>query len=198
MLVRYKSEEDVLEVVKLLKDQNYNKVQYWPPTHYQAFHINFYAPGINHELNIYIKPGYSSGDCFRFETNGEGIIFDIEVVKNYVDRKLNNKKEKQLRKNVVAVNRPIFNMYVCGQIENLGGEIVTNNGSNINARFRFPNYIVKIYVNNSVGRYHDKDFDDLPIDVNIFRKRFRTTFGEFISSFPNVESLIPQQTGETK
>lgn len=191
MLIRFNSEDDVILIVNQLKEHLYTNVTYWPPTHYQEyFSIFFKHPKLSHEFVLYVKRYYDSGDMLKFPTTKDGIEFDISIINNYVQKKLDKKLAKQLNKNVAAVNKPIFSMYVSGKILELGGTASVNEHV-VHGKFDVYPGIVKIIVNTSTKRNPDLDFDERKIQVvsKAFRLNFYTTVGNFFKNFPNFETM---------
>ena len=201
MIIRYSNEDDVRLIVDELKKCAYTSISYYMPSRYtpQCF-VTFKHPKISHEFRIDIKQGYSNSDVFRFEANKEGIEFEIAYVNSITQKALDKKLKQQQNKNVRAVIIPMYKMYVCGQIESLGGKITINNETVIHGTFDLCPGIVKIIVNTSVKKNPDLDYDERKIQIisKHFKLNFFTTLGNFVNNFPNLNAMIETMKEPTK
>jgi hypothetical protein len=193
MLIRYNNEDDVRMIVDELKKCGYTNIGYYMPSRYTpTCYVSFKHPKISHEFRIDIKQGYSNSDVFRFEANKSGIEFDIVYVNSITQKSLEKKLKQQQNKNVRAVMRPMFKMYVCGQIESLGGKVTVNNDTVVHGTFDLCPGIVKIIVNTSVKKNPELDYDERKIQVISKRSNlnFFTTLGNFVHNYPNMNAMI--------
>ena len=94
----------------------------------------------------------------------------------------------------------MYKMYVCGQIESLGGKITINNETVIHGTFDLCPGIVKIIVNTSVKKNPDLDYDERKIQIisKHFKLNFFTTLGNFVNNFPNLNAMIETMKEPTK
>jgi hypothetical protein len=193
MLIRYNNEDDVKLIVDELKKCNYTNISHYMPTRYTPHcYISFKHPKISHEFRLDIKQGYSNSDVFRFETYKTGILFEMDYVNSITQKALDKKLKQQQNKNVRAVIRPMFKMYICGQIESLGGKVTVNNETVVHGTFDLCPGIVKIIINTSVKKNPELDYDERTIQIisKHFKLNFFTTLGNFVHNFPNLNAMI--------
>lgn len=201
MIIRYSNEDDVRLIVDELKKCAYTNISYHMPSRYTPHcFVTFKHPKISHEFRIDIKQGYSNSDVFRFEANKEGIEFQMEYVNSITQKALDKKLKQQQNKNVRSVIKPMYKMYVCGQIESLGGRITINNETVIHGTFDLCPGIVKIIINTSVKKNPDLDYDERKIQIisKHFKLNFFTTLGNFVNNFPNLNAMIETMKEPTK